>query len=438
MNYLLFIALICIIVFSTLKFKINPFYSLTISAFIAGIGFGFDITKSINLILEGFTNILIGIGPLILAGSILGVFLEKTGGTKRMVNVFIEMLGAKNSPISLNMIGFIISIPVFCDAAFILLSSVIKEVSRKTGYKLIILSICLATGLFSAHVFVPPTPGPIAAAEIIGAPIGLLLVVGLFTGIIVAMGGYLWTKISLKKYYNIPTIESEEENITVSKNKFLTFTPILVPIVLITIYSFVESPYYTLENNFITELIITLGKPEIAILIGAFLSLFYIQKKQVNQLYNWIGIAVKNSFNIILITGAGGAFGFILRSSNFIELFNTNQINGIEGILIAFIMSAIIKTVQGSSTVSIITTAAFISPLLISFGITSDIGKVLIIIAIGSGAMTVSHINDSYFWVVSKYSDLQLKNALRYFTIATLIQGLIGLSLSIILYILLN
>ena len=167
MNYLLFIGLICVILFSTIKFKINPFYSLLISAFIAGIGFGFDITKSINLILEGFTNILIGIGPLILAGSILGVFLEKTGGTKRMVNVFIEMLGAKNSPISLNMIGFIISIPVFCDAAFILLSSVIKEVSRKTGYKLIILSICLATGLFSAHVFVPPTPGPIAAADCI-------------------------------------------------------------------------------------------------------------------------------------------------------------------------------------------------------------------------------------------------------------------------------
>tara|TARA_B100001250_G_scaffold141374_1_gene120948 strand:- start:932 stop:2248 length:1317 start_codon:yes stop_codon:yes gene_type:complete len=438
MTYLIFIVLICVILLSTLKFKINPFYSLTISAFIAGIGFGFDITKSITLIFEGFTNILIGIGPLILAGSILGVFLEKTGTTKKMVNVFLEILGAKNSPLSLNMIGFIISIPVFCDAAFILLSSVIKEVSKKTGYKLIVLSICLATGLFSAHVFVPPTPGPIAAAEIIGAPIGLLLVVGLFTGIIVAILGYIWTKISLKKYYDIPIIESEQENIHVSKNKFLTFTPILVPIVLITIYSFVESPYYTLQNKFITELIITLGKPEIAILIGAFLSLFYIQKKQVNQVYNWIGIAVKNSFNIILITGAGGAFGFILRSSNFIELFNTNQINGIEGILIAFIMSAIIKTVQGSSTVSIITTAAFIAPLLISFGITSDIGKVLTIIAIGSGAMTVSHVNDSYFWVVSKYSDLQLKHALRYFTIATLIQGLTGLSLSIILYIFLN
>ena len=171
-----------------------------ISALIAGIGFGFDITKSINLILEGFTNILIGIGPLILAGSILGIFLEKTGTTKKMVNVFVEMLGTKNSPISLNMIGFIISIPVFCDAAFILLSSVIKEVSKKTGYKLIILSICLATGLFSAHVFVPPTPGPIAAAEIIDAPIGLLLIVGLFTGIIVSIMGYLWTRVSLKKY----------------------------------------------------------------------------------------------------------------------------------------------------------------------------------------------------------------------------------------------
>ena len=430
--------LICIILFSTLKFKINPFYSLTISAFIAGIGFGFDITKSINLIVEGFTNILIGIGPLILAGSILGVFLEKTGSTKKMVNVFVEMLGAKNSPFSLNMIGFIISIPVFCDAAFILLSSVIKEVSKKTGYKLIILSICLATGLYSAHVFVPPTPGPIAAAEIIGAPIGLLLTVGLFIGVFVAVVGYLWTKVSLKKYYNIPVIKSEKKEINVSKNKFLIFTPIIVPIILITIYSFIESPYYTVKNNFWIDIIKILGKPEIAILIGSFLSLFYIQKKQVNQIYNWISTAVKNSFNIILITGAGGAFGFILRSSNFIELFNINQINGIEGIVIAFIMSAVIKTVQGSSTVSIITTAAFIAPILPSLGITSDIGKVITIIAIGSGSMTVSHVNDSYFWVVSKYSSLQLKHALRYFTIATLIQGLVGLSLSIILYIFLN
>ena len=399
--------LICIILFSTLKFKINPFYSLTISAFIAGIGFGFDITKSINLIVEGFTNILIGIGPLILAGSILGVFLEKTGSTKKMVNVFVEMLGAKNSPFSLNMIGFIISIPVFCDAAFILLSSVIKEVSKKTGYKLIILSICLATGLFSAHVFVPPTPGPIAAAEIIGAPIGLLLIVGLFIGVFVAVVGYLWTKVSLKKYYNIPIIKSEKKEINDSKNKFLIFTPIIVPIILITIYSFIVSPYYTMKNNFWIDIFKILGKPEIAILIGSFLSLFYIQKKQVNQIYNWISTAVKNSFNIILITGAGGAFGFILRSSNFIELFNTNQINGIEGIVIAFIMSAVIKTVQGSSTVSIITTAAFIAPILPSLGITSDIGKVITIIAIGSGSMTVSHVNDSYFWVVSKYSGLQ-------------------------------
>lgn len=430
--------LICIILFSTLKFKINPFYSLIISAFIAGIGFGFDITKSINLIVEGFTNILIGIGPLILAGSILGVFLEKTGSTKKMVNVFVEMLGAKNSPFSLNMIGFIISIPVFCDAAFILLSSVIKEVSKKTGYKLIILSICLATGLYSAHVFVPPTPGPIAAAEIIDAPIGLLLTVGLFIGVFVAVVGYLWTKVSLKKYYNIPVIKSEKKEINVSKNKFLIFTPIIVPIILITIYSFIESPYYTVKNNFWIDIIKILGKPEIAILIGSFLSLFYIQKKQVNQIYNWISTAVKNSFNIILITGAGGAFGFILRSSNFIELFNINQINGIEGIVIAFIMSAVIKTVQGSSTVSIITTAAFIAPILPSLGITSDIGKVITIIAIGSGSMTVSHVNDSYFWVVSKYSSLQLKHALRYFTIATLIQGLVGLSLSIILYIFLN
>ena len=161
------------------KFKIRPFLTLLLASFLSGILLKIGITETLYLIFKGFFNIVILIGPIIITGSLLGKFLNETGTSRKMVNTFISSLGIKNTPISLNIIGFIISIPVFCDAAFILMSSIVKDLSKITKKNIIFLSICLATGLYSAHVFVPPTPGPIAASAIIGADIGLLFIIGI-------------------------------------------------------------------------------------------------------------------------------------------------------------------------------------------------------------------------------------------------------------------
>ena len=156
------------------RFKIKPFVTLLFASFLSGVFLNISISETLYLIYKGFINIVIAIGPIIITGTLLGKFLNETGASRKMVNTFISYLGIKNIPISLNVIGFIISIPVFCDAAFILMSSIVNDLSRITKKNIIFLSVCLATGLYSAHVFVPPTPGPIVASEIIGADIGLL------------------------------------------------------------------------------------------------------------------------------------------------------------------------------------------------------------------------------------------------------------------------
>ena len=184
-------------------FKIKPHIALLSAGLISGLILKISFLNSIIILFEGFKSIIISVGPIIIVGTILGKILQETGSAKKMVGSFISFFGFNKIPLTLNIIGFIISIPVFCDAAFILMSSIIKEVSNVSGKKIIILAVCLATGLYSAHVFVPPTPGPLAAAAILEVDIGLLLIIGLFTGLIVSFFGYLWTRLLFKKDFKI-------------------------------------------------------------------------------------------------------------------------------------------------------------------------------------------------------------------------------------------
>ena len=354
-----------------------------------------------------------------------------------MVTTFINIFGLSKIPLTFNILGFIISIPVFCDAAFILMSSIVKEISRVSGRKIIILTVCLATGLYSAHVFVPPTPGPLAASALIGADVGLLLLIGLIIGIAVSLSGYIWIRVLLKKDFKLSNdyITSYKLN---NEKYFSSFLPIIIPIVLISVSTLLKYPSFNITENKLTNFISFIGKPEIALLIGLIISIVFIKKDDSKNILKWIANSLKNSFDILLITGAGGALGFIIRSSGVIESLGIVNFNGIYGLLSVFLIAASIKTVQGSSTVAIITTCALAAPLIDQFGIISEIEKVLLITSIGSGAMTVSHINDSYFWVVTKYSNLEIKEVIRFFTTATLLQGLIGLLFSIVSFLILT
>ena len=419
------------------RFKIKPFLTLLIASFLFGIFLKIDILETLYLISKGFYSIVLIIGPIIIIGTVLGKFLNETGTSKKMVNTFISYFGIDNIPLSLNLIGLIISIPVFCDAAFILMSSIVKDLSRITKKNIILLSVCLATGLYSAHVFIPPTPGPIAASAIINADIGLLFLIGIVVGIIVSISGYVWMKFLFKKEFKIKPVEIKSHDFT-SDRSIVSFLPVIVPILLISTSTIIKYPKLDINQLPFLKIFEIIGKPEIALLIGFIMTLIFLKKDEIQSTPQWIIKSLKNSFGILLITGAGGALGYIIRESGIIDNLNLNIATGLASIFSVFILATIIKTIQGSSTVAIVTTCAITAPILQSIGMTSELEKVILIISIGSGAMTISHVNDSYFWVVTKYSNIEMNDVLKYFSSATLIQGLTGLVLSIFIFIFLN
>ena len=419
------------------RFKIKPFLTLLIASFLSGIFLKIDILETLYLIYKGFFSIVLIIGPIVVIGTVLGKFLNETGTSKKMVNTSISYLGIDNIPLSLNLIGLIISIPVFCDAAFILMSSIVKDLSRITKKNIILLSVCLATGLYSAHVFIPPTPGPIAASAIINADIGLLFLIGIVVGIIVSISGYVWMKFLFKKEFKIKPVEIKSHDFT-SDRSIVSFLPVIVPILLISTSTIIKYPKLDINKLPFLKIFEIIGKPEIALLIGFIMTLIFLKKDEIQSTPQWIIKSLKNSFGILLITGAGGALGYIIRESGIIDNLNLNIATGLASIFSVFILATIIKTIQGSSTVAIVTTCAITAPILQSIGMTSELEKVILIISIGSGAMTISHVNDSYFWVVTKYSNIEMNDVLKYFSSATLIQGLTGLVLSIFIFIFLN
>ena len=419
------------------RFKIKPFLTLLIASFLFGIFLKIDILETLYLISKGFYSIVLIIGPIIIIGTFLGKFLNETGTSKKMVNSFISYFGIDNIPLSLNLIGLIISIPVFCDAAFILMSSIVKDLSKITKKNIILLSVCLATGLYSAHVFIPPTPGPIAASAIINADIGLLFLIGIVVGIIVSISGYVWMKFLFKKEFKINPREIKSHDFT-SDRSIVSFLPVIVPILLISTSTIIKYPKLDINKLPFLKIFEIIGKPEIALLIGFIMTLIFLKKDEIQSTPQWIIKSLKNSFGILLITGAGGALGYIIRESGIIDNLNLNIATGLASIFSVFILATIIKTIQGSSTVAIVTTCAITAPILQSIGMTSELEKVILIISIGSGAMTISHVNDSYFWVVTKYSNIEMNDVLKYFSSATLIQGLTGLVLSIFIFIFLN
>lgn len=436
MELLVLALVVLFIIVATVKFKMHPIFSLTIAAVASGFLLGLSPTDIMNTIAEGFGKTLSGIGLVIAFGTVIGIYLEKTGSTQVLANSILKIIGLKRSPLAINLAGYVISIPVFCDSGFIILSSLNKAISKKTGIPVMVFAISLATGLYAAHVFVPPTPGPLAAAALLEADLGLVLLLGLVVSIPVSLAGYFWARIigkSLKEDETKDDVLEKEESLTTIK-PIQAFMPLLIPIVLIAMKSIVNYPTHPLGEGAVFHLLDFLGNPIMALLVGVFLALSLGRKVPAKEKEGLVPEAFKQAGAIVLITGAGGAFGAILRTMDIASMINLESSSGMGGLLIAFVIAAVLKTAQGSSTVAIITTSAIIAPLLESFGLVSAMDKSLAVLAVGAGAMTVSHINDSYFWVVSQFSNITVKTALRGHTLGTLFQGIVGILMVLLLY----
>ena len=436
--HVLFIILLVLvfIVVAIAKFKIHPFLILLLAAVLVGFFMGLEDQFILKTISQGFGNTLSSIGIIIAFGAMIGTYLEKSGGTKKIATTLLRIVGQKKSPLAMNMTGMIVSIPVFCDSAFIILSSLNKALSKKTGISLVVFSVALSTGLYVSHVFIPPTPGPLAAAAALEADLGLVILLGSILAIPTALVGYFW---ALSCNTPLPTTEEITPDITAEPTEKIpsllaVVAPILIPILLIAFKSIASYPTAPFGTGTLVDVLAFIGHPIPALFIGILFAVALVYKTTKGQeRLTWISSSLQDAGVIILITGAGGALGNILRAAELGSLIETHFSEIQLGLFLPFILAAILKTAQGSSTVAIITTATIIAPLTPSLGLDTEISKALAVLAIGAGSMTVSHINDSYFWVVSQFSGMTTKTTLKSHTLATFFQGIVAI---VLLYIL--
>ncbi|MEZ5071646.1 MAG: GntP family permease [Bacteroidales bacterium] len=451
--YLIFLLVLSVmlIVVSTSRYKIHPFLALLVAGILFALFSGMPLAGIVEAVNQGFGGTIGQIGIVIVAGVIIGTFLEESGGAHAMARRILKLTGRKRVTLTMSIVGYIVSIPVFCDSGFVILNSLNKALTKEARLSLVGTAEALALGLMITHVLVPPTPGPIAAAGILEADLGLVILLGVIVSLPVLVISWLFSAKVASRMWLDPDPEGEngpgtEDGPDSNKSPetkngagataisppagqapsaIHAFLPILVPILLIVLKSVAAFPTAPLGTGTTAAVLGFIGEPVIALLLGVLLALTLPKKLDRSMLSTtgWAGKAMQNAALIILITGAGGAFGNILRQSELATVLS-DSITGLRiGILLPFLLAAALKTAQGSSTVALITAASLMSPLMLVLGFDSDMARALVVLAIGAGSLVVSHANDSMFWVVTQMTGMDVKTGYRAHTMGTLTAG---------------
>jgi len=409
----------------SIKYRIPAFYSLLVACLIVGFGLHIPAAGILSDMKDGFGNIMKSLGFIIVLGTALGILLAHTGSSKVMADFILRVVGEKNASLGISITGFIVGLPVFCDSGYIVLSGLNRSLAKRSGTPIIITSVSLATALLSVHCMIPPHPGATAAAATIGVDYGKLMIAGILISIPAMLTGYFWARYAGKKNPSGP-VEEETEMVSVREypSALKAFLPVVVPIALIAMKSFL-----TIDRSappFFLNILSFAGEPVIALAVGiliAFTNGRSWEKKVVSSL---LSEATEKAGAILVIIGAGGAFGAILAAGHIGEHFS--QVFPIQtmSIWFPFLLTFILKTAQGSSTVAIITASSIIQPLLPVLGLESETGKLLCVLAMGAGSMMISHANDAYFWVIAKFSGLEVNAMLKVYSAATLFMGLVS------------
>ena len=435
MNYELIVAVIlCIslLLFMIVKLKFHPFIALLSSSIILGIFSDLDSDQIISNIQTGMANTLGFIAVVVGLGALLGAILEHSGGAIVITKYMIKKLGINQAPLAMAFSGFLIAIPVFFDVAFIILIPIIYALQKQTGKSLLLFAIPLLAGLATTHAFIPPTPGPIAVAQIIGANLGWVIHIGFIVGIpTVMISGVLFGKFISKRIFISapPSTDKVDHN---SKNSMpsvsIILFIILLPLILILINTIVQYELISINNGIVKSSIQLIGHPFCALLIANILAWYILGIKQGFTKTQLLDISRKSLIpagSIILITGAGGVLKEFLVSTGIGEMIakSLNE-SGFSILLFSYLVAFLIRIFQGSSTVAMITAASLVSPLIIST--TSNLDLACIVISIAAGASATSHVNDSGFWLVNQYLRTSEKETFYSWTGMTTILSLSG------------
>lgn len=429
---------IAVLLFLILKLRINAFIALLIGSITVGLIAGLDANQIIKTVQDGMGSTLGFVATVVGLGAMFGGILEASGGAKTIADFMVSKFGLKKAPSAMVVSGFLIAIPVFFDVAFIILVPMIYALQRKTGKSLLLYAIPLLAGLAITHAFIPPTPGPIAVADIIGADLGWVILVGFLTGIPTALiAGLLFGRyISKKIFVEAPKlVDSVEPAILPPVGQTLLI--IAFPIILILLNTIVSTGALGITSKTVLNGIALVGHPFSALIIANILAWYFFGIRKgftKQQLFDITSKSLAPAGTIILLTGAGGVFKQVLTNTGAGELLATSLSNaGFPVLAFAFISAAIVRIVQGSSTVAMITAAGLVSPLLVNAAL-SPVELACMVIAIASGASIFSHVNDSGFWLVGQYLGITEKQTFKSWTMMTTILAFVGIFTVSILY----
>ena len=425
---LLLLGSIAAIVLLSSRFRYNTFFVLLLVALVTGLAAGHSGTAVLDALRAGFGGTLEKIGLLILLGAALGAMLDRSHATVSLARFLVARTGASRTPLAVALVGYLVGLPIFCDSGFVVLSGLVLMLSRQTKGMHAMLVAGLAVTLFGVHCLAPPHPGISAAAGVLQVDLGTAMLCGALVAMPAIAVAWLW----IRRQSSRPEWQSLEANIAPDAfvdneaalpAPLLSFLPIAVPITLIALKSLaVFVPKDVLPG--LLSWLEFMGDPVFALLCGLIISLFLFEKWDKTLVNTLLDSAIEKSGPILAITAAGGAFGAVIKLLDPGHAYGPLLSGSGLGLWAPFLLAFILKTAQGSSTVAVMTAASIMAPLLPALGLGSDTGHLLALMAMGSGSMCVSHANDSYFWVVSRFGQLPVNATLRVYSSATFWMGL--------------
>lgn len=444
-----FVIAIILMIYAISKLKIHPFLSIMGVSLLFGLVAGIplvNVTQSDGTVVQGLANVIgagfsgtfTSIGIVIILGALIGTILEVTGAAFKLADMVIKVIGPKKPDLALLIMGWVVSIPVFCDSGFVILDPIRKALVKRTGMSSVSMTVCLSAGLYASHVFIPPTPGPIAAANTLGIGNYMLLVMGMgaLVSVPALVASYLFAKFVGRKVKAGDEADSAAKEGEIIKtyeqivaeygdlpNGFFALSPIIIPILLMALGSIASMAKWT---GWLFNISSFLGTPIIALAVGTLFGIWLLaMTKKMGKFYDVTNDTLKTVGPILFVTAAGGVLGKVIAVSGMVQYITANaSLLEAVGIFFPFILSAILKTAQGSSTVALTTTAGILAPLMGILGLDTPVLATLTVMAIGAGAMTVSHANDSYFWVVTNFGALKPEQGYKTQTMVTLIEGI--------------
>ncbi|MFT6334147.1 MAG: Gnt-I system low-affinity gluconate transporter [Saprospiraceae bacterium] len=435
------LAGIIILLILILVLRLPAFISLLISSILTGLFAGLDAATIIDTVQKGMGSTLGFVAVVVGLGAMFGAILEKSKGAEAIAQWLTKTMGIKNAPTAMLLTGFVVAIPVFFDVAFIILIPIIYALQRKTGKSLLLYGIPLLAGLAITHSFIPPTPGPVAVADIINADLGWVILVGFLAGIPTAIvSGLIYGKyIAGKIHIDAPALTSDElkEDKTPLPNIGLILSIILVPIVLILFGTMMKSGLVEISSPGFKNIITLIGHPFTALIIANLIVWYALgigRGFSSKELFKISSKSMEPAGTIILLTGAGGVFKQVLVNTGAGEIIaNSFSQWGFPVIVFGFLAAAIVRILQGSATVSMITSAGLVAPILVGSSFSGG-QLAALVIAIASGASIMSHVNDSGFWLVKEYLGMDEKQTFQSWTMMTTVLAFTGLISSIILF----